>query len=1335
MPSRQIVPTTVYTKAFVWISLCMVMALLCEGFVASASAQTGQPRLVLSGPSVAVVNQPVIISLSLFNAQNLAGYQAAFNYDTQAAEFAATEQLGSDLRSQLRDVLPIKALGADGITLGAFSCPVANCLESPFAPRGSRTVPGTNGDLLLASFSLLPQKAGQLEINLADILLVDPLGKSLAADLAISTITIDVGTSNDGFSAPRTQARHSVLPIGATANLDLNGDSRVDYADAAVFALEWVQAYERGVVCGDPYHSLGELNGDGCIDVSDALLLTQAFGSMQPAARLSGGDVTFVVNSTGDAGDANVSDGVCQTAAGVCTLRAAIDQANANTGPNNITFAIAGTGVKTIQLTNSLPALSDMSGGTFINGYTQTGASANTDPLASNAQIRIEVLGCLTTVCNMLPNGSYPAAEDIFQIISANNEIRGLSLYNGRRKFFMYGKGAQYNVIAGNFIGTNSTGSYQQSYLSNSAGINLAEGTSYNRVGGSNPADRNVISGNSHNAMTFFDEGTDHNHILNNIIGLRPNGTQRRRNASHGIDINSHAAYNIIEGNVVSGNSQGEAIEISHATLTTGNQVINNLIGTDVTGEAATSETSNAYNGIHLEDRVTNNIIANNVIGNNGNNSGSNFWRKGGITIEGYFTNGNEVRDNWIGVTRGGLPIPNENFGIRIIDAAQYNVIGPNNKIANNRSGIIVSNLLSNELVDNNSFTDYNTITRNSIYDNSYIGIDIDSEGPTPNDLNDADTGANEGLNAPVLSQANTQAVQGTACSVCTIEVFVSSTSGTAIAQGKTFIGAGSSLADGSFIIPVSGVSLGQYVTATATDVRGNTSEFAAQIVVSSGSIPMPTATTVVSAPQSYAYDRFGRTLGYGWGRADKGGEYVAYNGTGYVNHDTFDYLSTNGAGTLTLTRTNTTIGSYMTDVWANDVDVLTRLRVDRSTGTLNTHTMLVARHVNGNSEYRGRVTVSSIGRISLRASRIVQNSETVLSSEVSLPVTTINYTHNTFMWVRMQAMGNNPTTIRMRVWPDGQPEPATWHYSVNDSTALLQASGNIGFRSYVSDNSKYLLAQPVNVSFDDLCVTNGSVGAACPPETALPTVTQTATQTASATATQTASATATETATLTQTATETATQTASVTATETATLTQTATETPTLTQTATETASATATETATLTQTASETPTLTQTASQTASATASQTATTSVPTSATTVVPTTATATTSVPTSATTVVPTTATATTSVPTSATTVVPTTATATTSVPTSATTVVPTTVTATTQTNVPSTATTVMPTSATVIPVTSTSTTQTTVPSTATQSRTVTTQPSQQTEQPTRDISTPPYKVYLPIVKR
>ena len=59
----------------------------------------------------------------------------------------------------------------------------------------------------------------------------------------------------------------------------------------------------------------------------------------------------FVVNDTGDQGDAIPGDGTCETAFGNgnCTLRAAIEESNANIGPNTIDFSLASGSLITID--------------------------------------------------------------------------------------------------------------------------------------------------------------------------------------------------------------------------------------------------------------------------------------------------------------------------------------------------------------------------------------------------------------------------------------------------------------------------------------------------------------------------------------------------------------------------------------------------------------------------------------------------------------------------------------------------------------------------------------------------------------------------------------------------------------------------------------------------------------------------------------------------------------------------------------------------------------------------------------------------------------------------
>ena len=84
-------------------------------------------------------------------------------------------------------------------------------------------------------------------------------------------------------------------------------------------------------------------------------LVTAATGALIACLLLDRGAQadTYPVNDTADLPDALIGNGVCATAAGTCSLRAAIQEANAHAGPDTV----------------SLPA------GTFV--LTRTGASEN----------------------------------------------------------------------------------------------------------------------------------------------------------------------------------------------------------------------------------------------------------------------------------------------------------------------------------------------------------------------------------------------------------------------------------------------------------------------------------------------------------------------------------------------------------------------------------------------------------------------------------------------------------------------------------------------------------------------------------------------------------------------------------------------------------------------------------------------------------------------------------------------------------------------------------------------------------------------------------------------
>lgn len=144
-----------------------------------------------------------------------------------------------------------------------------------------------------------------------------------------------------------------------------------------------------------------------------------------------------------------------------------------------------------------------------------------------------------------------------------------------------------------------------------------------------------------------------------------------------------------------------------------------------------------------------------------------------------------------------------------------------------------------------------NTIVGNSIHGNGGLGIDLNGDGATPNDAGDQDAGANNLQNAPVLvsgsSSGGNTAIRGLLNSLpgaaYHIEFFSNdSTDPSGSGEGQMFLGTATVNTDGTgnAVIDVTlavSVSEGQCLTATATDVAGNTSEFS-NAVRSPNSLP-----------------------------------------------------------------------------------------------------------------------------------------------------------------------------------------------------------------------------------------------------------------------------------------------------------------------------------------------------------------------------------------------------------------------------------------------------------------------------------------------------------------
>ncbi|HEX7334391.1 MAG TPA: SBBP repeat-containing protein [Pyrinomonadaceae bacterium] len=324
-----------------------------------------------------------------------------------------------------------------------------------------------------------------------------------------------------------------------------------------------------------------ELAGGGNYTVTPSILgftfatPSQTFNNLSAAqtANFAATRQSFVVTNTNSHGPGS--------------LREAMINANATVGADTITFNIPGPGVKVIDVATTLPEITDR---VTIDGTTQPGYAGA--PL-------IEINGLSTG-----SNGF---------VIKATSVVKGLAIGNFTSGVGLWLRDCDSNVIQGNYIGVDATGTVMRR---NSRGI-LLSNSSNNLIGGTTAAARNVISGNNFSGIELGGSG---NFIQGNFIGTNAAGTAAINElGGTGIEISSSPFINNIiggaepgAGNLISGNGNGIR------TNAPGTVIQGNLIGTDVTGTQAIP------NGGGI-DAVANNITiggltpaARNIISANG---------------------------------------------------------------------------------------------------------------------------------------------------------------------------------------------------------------------------------------------------------------------------------------------------------------------------------------------------------------------------------------------------------------------------------------------------------------------------------------------------------------------------------------------------------------------------------------------------------------------------------------------------------------------------------------------------------------------------------------------
>ena len=290
-------------------------------------------------------------------------------------------------------------------------------------------------------------------------------------------------------------------------------------------------------------------------------LLAASLFTAKPAHAAS----NFPVNSTADFHDANTADGLCTAAEAVqqCTLRAALEQANATPGPDNILLGVpSGTGVATIKPGSPLPTITDR---VTIDGYAQPGSAKNTSTIGTNAVLKIELDGT---------NAGSEASGPEIDSGGAGSVVKGLVI-NRFAKAGITTLDSDQNTIEGNFIGTDPTGTVA---LANADGVSLFS-SSFNAVGGSTPDKRNLISGNGQGIEIF--QAANFNRVDANLIGTKKDGTTALGNRANGVDVGIAASNNTFSSNTIAFNGLDGVGIVSGAT-STGNLLAGNSIFSNV---------------------------------------------------------------------------------------------------------------------------------------------------------------------------------------------------------------------------------------------------------------------------------------------------------------------------------------------------------------------------------------------------------------------------------------------------------------------------------------------------------------------------------------------------------------------------------------------------------------------------------------------------------------------------------------------------------------------------------------------------------------------------------
>ena len=582
------------------------------------------------------------------------------------------------------------------------STEVRNNYLSIAATKLIQTVGETHNDGVITSQGEFTLSGGALDGNGTIWTNVNNTG-GIVAPRKTDCLTIN-GNLNQGIAGTQLLEVYGTVVCSGYGQLLVNGTVSL----GGVFDLSLSEGFQLPVT-GLQFCII---DNDG----TDAVIGT--FDGLPERGIFAGGDELFQISYVGGTGNdvvlTSLGQGVVVTttaATGFGSFIEAIDLANGRPGLDLIAFAI--------------PATSQV-GGTYLIDHGDNDLPQISNPIVIDASTQFDYVNRPIIELRSPSN----RAGLRLNTGSQGSQVRGVSLTGWQTGVTV---AANNVVIAGNYIGVAADGLIS---VRNQVNVSVINGASNVRIGGANPADRNVISGAADVGLLI--RGASQNKVQGNYIGTDPTGTQSRNNQV-GIFISSDST--VAKNNLIGGSEVGTGNLVSGNTVVgivldedvSQNVIVGNRIGTDLDGtamlgngtgiEVLVNASDNVVGGMQVSERniisgnrgpgiavrngaqdteIQGNLISlnqgvgvdiasgtsgtvlggvvsgqrNTIVGNLG----------GGVHLEGSGTSFNYVLGNYVGLNDDGETAnPNQHFGLLIDDLATHNLIGNGQPGAGNR--------------------------------------------------------------------------------------------------------------------------------------------------------------------------------------------------------------------------------------------------------------------------------------------------------------------------------------------------------------------------------------------------------------------------------------------------------------------------------------------------------------------------------------------------------------------------------------------------------------------------------------------------------------------------